>query len=84
MTYAEKPWAYPMLKPRKKAGRPKIWGTQDEIDFCLYHCPFPDGECKNDISTCEAYARFRTPQKPQAKTKPRSVGNAPTLAVRWR
>lgn len=49
---ASKPWKSPdRVKEAGKKGRPLTGDPQAMIDFCLNHCPFPNGECRNCVES---------------------------------
>lgn len=54
--YATSPWNYCNIKPpKRKCGRPKTWDTQQDIDFCLNHCPHPNEKCTGNVKACKRY-----------------------------
>jgi hypothetical protein len=51
-TEASNPWDWQTPKHRERGKQT----TQEEIDFCVYSCPFPDG-CK--YGECQALRDFK-------------------------
>lgn len=49
---ATNPWDWEEEKTKQR----KKQTTQEEIDFCVYSCPFPDG-CK--YGECQALREFK-------------------------
>lgn len=52
-TEASNPWDWEEGKTKQR----KKQTTQEEIDFCVYSCPFPDKECKHGV--CQALRDFK-------------------------
>lgn len=58
---ATKPWNSP-----DAVDKTERWGTdaQAQIDFCLEHCPFADGECVDCLGGGKGPEEKRPPHRP--------------------
>lgn len=71
---AVKPWSAPSKPSDKKPGRPRIWGTQEDINFCLNSCPFiHEGDCRHSVSECRRELKRREAEAVRA-SKPAPPG----------